>query len=72
MVNSIYTYYSLLKYFKTLFGDMSVLQSSTISLGVFLFVMLFVITVPLTILDFKSVNAQKASEIVIKKANVDE
>ena len=33
---------------------------------------IFVITVPLTILDFKYVNAQKASEIVIKKANVDE
>src|SRR5688572_219895 len=72
MVNSMYRYYFVLKYFKTLFVDMSVLQSSTISLGVFFFVMLFVITVPLTILDFKSVNAQKASEIVIKKANVDE
>ena len=51
---------------------MSVPQSSTISLVVFLFVMIFVITVPLTISDFKSVNALKASEIVIKKANVDE
>ena len=37
-----------------------------------IFLAIFVITVPLTILDFKSVNAQKASEIVIKKANVDE
>ena len=35
--------------------------------------MIFVITVHLTILDFKSVNAQKGSEIVeIKNANVDE
>jgi hypothetical protein len=35
--------------------------------------MIFVITVHLTILDFKSVNAQKGSEIVeIKKANLDE
>ena len=33
--------------------------------------MIFVITVHLTMLDPKSVNAQK-SEIVIKKANVDE
>ena len=33
--------------------------------------MIFVITVHLTMLDSKSVNAQK-SEIVIKKANVDE
>ena len=53
-----YRYYFVLKYFKTLFVDMSVLQSSTIYFGAFLFVMLFVITVPLTILDFKSVNAQ--------------
>ena len=45
--------------------------SSTISYGVILFLMIFVITVHLTMLDFKSVNAQK-SEIVIKKANVDE
>jgi len=37
-----------------------------------IFLVIFVITVPLTILDFKFVNAQKASEIVIKKANVDE
>ncbi len=72
MVNSIYRYYTLLKYFTTLFFYMSIPQSSTISFGVFLFVMIFVITVPITILDFKSVNAQKALEIVIKKANVDE
>ncbi|MDF2737008.1 MAG: hypothetical protein K0S93_864 [Nitrososphaeraceae archaeon] len=45
--------------------------SSTISYGVILFLMIFVITVHLTMLDSKSVNAQK-SEIVIKKANVDE
>jgi hypothetical protein len=37
-----------------------------------IFLAIFVITVPLTILDFKSVNAQQASEIVIKKANIDE
>jgi hypothetical protein len=58
MINSMYRYYFVLKYFKTLFVDMSVLQSSTIYFGAFLFVMLFVITVPLTLLDFKSVNAQ--------------
>ena len=34
--------------------------------------MIFVITVPLTTIDFKSVYAQKGSEIVIEKANVDE
>ena len=43
-----------------------------ISLGIIFFVMAFVITVHLTILDFKSVNAQKGTEIVIEKANVDE
>jgi hypothetical protein len=47
--------------------------SSKISFGIIFFVMIFVITVHLTILDFKSVNAQKGSEIVeIKKANLDE
>src|ERR687896_65191 len=45
--------------------------SSTISYGLLFFVMIFVITMHLTMLDSKSVNAQK-SEIVIKKANVDE
>ena len=34
--------------------------------------MIFVISVQLTTLDFKSVNAQKGSEVVIEKANVDE
>ena len=46
--------------------------SSTIYFGIFLFLILFVITVHFTNLDFKSVNAQKESGIVIKKANVDE
>ncbi|MGE5634520.1 MAG: hypothetical protein ACM3VV_04765 [Deltaproteobacteria bacterium] len=47
--------------------------SSKISFGIIFFVMIFVITVHLTILDFKSVNAQKASEeIVIEKPNLDE
>ena len=44
--------------------------SSTIPFGLF-FVMIFVIAMHLTMLDSKSVNAQE-SEIVIKKANVDE
>ena len=34
--------------------------------------MIFVISVQLTTLDLKSVNAQKGSEVVIEKANVDE
>jgi hypothetical protein len=47
--------------------------SSKISFGIIFFVMIFIITVHLTILDFKSINAQKGSEIVeIKKANLDE
>ncbi len=46
-------------------------SSSTIPFGLLFFVMIFVITMNLTMLDSKSVNAQK-SEIVIKKANVDE
>ena len=45
---------------------------STISFGILFFVMIFVITMHLTMLDSKSVDAQKDSEIVIKKANVDE
>ena len=50
---------------------MPALLSSKISIGIF-FLMIFVITVPLTTIDFKSVYAQKGSEIVIEKANVDE
>ncbi len=49
-------------------------SSSKISFGIIFFVMIFVITVHLTILDFKFVNAQqKESEIIeIKKPNLDE
>ena len=45
---------------------------STIPFRIIFFVMIFVITVHLTMLDFNSVYAQKESEKVIKKANVDE
>jgi len=45
--------------------------SSTISYGLFFFVMIFVITMHLTMLDSKPVSAQK-SEIVINNTNVDE
>jgi hypothetical protein len=34
--------------------------------------MIFAISVQLTTLDFISINAQKGSEIVIEKVNVDE
>jgi hypothetical protein len=44
---------------------------SKISIGALFFVMTFVITVPLTTLDFESIYAQKGSEIVIEKPNVD-
>jgi hypothetical protein len=37
-----------------------------------IFLAIFVIILPLTILDFKSLNAQTASEIVLKKEDVDE
>src|SRR5688500_14368334 len=47
-------------------------SSSTIPFALLFFVMIFVITMNLTMLDSKSVDAQKKSEIVIKKANVDE
>ncbi|MDF2737247.1 MAG: hypothetical protein K0S93_1104, partial [Nitrososphaeraceae archaeon] len=47
-------------------------SSSTIPFGLLFFVMIFVISMNLTMLDSKSVDAQKDSEIVIKKANVDE
>jgi hypothetical protein len=46
--------------------------SFTIPFGIIFVVMIFVITVHLTMLDFNSVYAQKESEKVIKKANVDE
>src|SRR5688500_5299797 len=47
-------------------------SSSTIPFALLFFVMIFVITMNLTMLDSKSVDAQKDSEVVIKKANVDE
>ena len=47
-------------------------SSSTIPFALLFFVMIFVIIMNLTMLDSKSVDAQKDSEIVIKKANVDE
>jgi hypothetical protein len=45
-------------------------SSSTISFGIFLFVMIFIITMHWTILDFKSVDAQKESEIVVKSGSI--
>jgi hypothetical protein len=45
--------------------------SSTISFGIFLFLMVLMVTVHLTILDFKPVNAQKP-EILIGSTNADE
>jgi hypothetical protein len=48
------------------------ISSSKIPIGILFFVMIFVISVQLTTLDLKSVNAQKGSEVVIEKANVDE
>src|SRR5215211_738761 len=45
--------------------------SSTISYGLFFFVMIFVITMHLTMLDSKPISAQK-SEIVINNTNDDE
>ena len=49
-----------------------ILSSSTISFGILFFVMTFVISLYLISLDFKSVNAQKKSEIVINNTNIDE
>ncbi|HEX2407615.1 MAG TPA: hypothetical protein VHJ38_10465, partial [Nitrososphaeraceae archaeon] len=52
---------------------MPVSPSSKMPIGVFFFIMIFVISVQLTTLDFKSVNAQEGSEeVVIEKTNVDE
>jgi hypothetical protein len=46
-----------------------ILLSSTISFVIVFFVIIFIFTMHLTILDFKSVKAQKESEIVIKSGN---
>jgi hypothetical protein len=45
---------------------------STVYFGIVFFVMTFVISMQLEALDFQSVDAQKASEIIIKNENVDE
>jgi hypothetical protein len=59
----------MLKYFITFFYHASILNN--ILWGNF-FLIIFVITMHTTMLEFKSVNAQKGSEIVIKNTNVTE
>ena len=71
MITSIYRILQSIKIIYNIIPNMP-RPFSTMDFVVVFFVMTFVISMQLAALDFKSVDAQKASEIIIKNGNVDD